>query len=186
MISATITQVDNNISCDRSFESTSVEIFHLGHVGVVDDIVVIVVEQVVIITEGSRIVTFQVDVTAVSRIVRILLALSYFSNLIIISVGTISIRLANRALFATTEYLEGIAAIHVDGCRAPNFRLRTIATAKHVQGLTQHIVTLYVDDDTRMALGNSISSIIIDNGFTSDFLCYLVKDGVFTFAVDQR
>ena len=67
--------------------------------------------QVVIITEGSRIVAFQVDVATVSRIVRI--------RLIVIGVGTISIRPSDRSLLATTEYLEGIAAIHVDSCRAP-------------------------------------------------------------------
>ena len=57
----------------------------------------------------------------------------------------IAISFTDGALLAATKDLEGIAGIEVDGGGAPYLRLSTVATAKHVKCLTQHIHTLLVE-----------------------------------------
>ena len=115
---------------------------------------------------------FQIDVTAVFLVVGVF----QFSNCRIIGSMT------DSTLLATSEDLEGIASVEVDGGRAPNLRLLTIAAAKHVERLTQHVHTLFVEENTRTTLKNMIAILSIENGLTL-VLFYLVEDGISTFAV---
>ena len=81
-------------------------------------------------------------------------------------------------MFSTAKYLEGIAGFQVDGGRTPYLRLRTESSAKHVHCLAEYIITLRVEGNTRMTLGN--------RNFSCFVLLNLVEDGEFTLAVDYR
>ena len=124
----------------------------------------------------TLIISFQIDGTTVPRIVGAVLQFLCFRT---------SDALADGALLATTEYLEGISGIEVNGGRAPYFGLITVSTAKHVERLTEHVHALLVEDDTRASLLNLIAIVGVKDGLTF-VLFYLVEDAKLTFAVDCR
>ena len=84
-------------------------------------------------------IAFQVDIATIPWVVIV----DKFALLRVITDS-----LTNGSILTATEYLEDIAFIQIDGGTTPYLRFFTIATAKHVQCLTQHIHTLFVEDDT--------------------------------------
>ena len=63
---------------------------------------------------------------------------------------------ADGAFLATTEYLEHIAAIEVDGGRTPYLGVHTLTTTKHVECLTQHVHSLLGKEDAAVSLSDVI------------------------------
>ena len=83
----------------------------------------------------------------------------------------------NGSVLTAAEYLEDIAFIQIDGGTTPYLRFFTIATAKYVERLTQHVHTLLIKNHTRFTLKDVIAIVTIENSF-SFVLFNFVKDGV--------
>ena len=99
--------------------------------------------------------------------------------------GCVSHTLTDGTHLSAAKNLEGIAGLEVDGGAAPDLRVLTIATTKDIEGLAQHIHTLFVENHTRMALLDGIAAVAIEQSLTF-FLFYLVEDGLVALAVYQR
>ena len=70
--------------------------------------------------------TFQIDVTAVARVIGVF---KLFSRCIISSI-------TDRTILATTKHLEYVTLVDIDSGTAPYLRVATITATKHVEGLT--------------------------------------------------
>ena len=92
--------------------------------------------------------------------------------------------LTNSSVLTTTEDLEDITIVHVDGCASPNLRLCTIAATKDIKRLTQHVHTLLVENDARVTLQDIVIIVTIQNGLTF-VLFHLVEDGIRSLAVNN-
>ena len=88
---------------------------------------------------NTFIIAFQVDIATIPWVVIV----DKFALLRVMA-GSFT----NGSVLTATEYLEDIAFIKIDGGTTPYLRFLTIATAKHVERLTQHVHTLLVKDDT--------------------------------------
>ena len=142
-----VIQVNGRVTTNRSQEATAIDKLSLGH------------KRIIVFaalgTWNIRVV--QIDSSAIGSIVaRVLQFLC----------RRIAHTLTDSTFFTTSEYLEGIAGIQVDGGRAPYLRILTIATTKHIERLTQHIHTLLVKDDARVTLCDDKTLVAIKHSLT--------------------
>ena len=124
---------------------------------------------------NTFIIAFQVDIATVPWVV----CVDKFALLRVIG------GITNGSILTATEYLEDIAFIKIDGGTTPYLRFLTIATAKHVECLTQHVHTLLIKNHTRFTLKDVIAIVTIENSF-SFVLLYLIEDGKLALAVNNR
>ena len=162
---STVAEVDVGAAVDKSLETTAIDELSLSHL-------LTVALSIPCHASDSAV---HIDVGAVLRI-------------IVSRVGIA--RIADRSQLTAAEYLEGIAAVEVDGGGAPDFGRLTIATAENIECGTQHVHTLLVEDDTGVTFGNrilvflTIDTIMVELGLTL-VLFHLVEDGEVALAVYQ-
>ena len=152
---AALAQVDDGIAADGTLEAAAVDELRLGHV-----------LAAVGLLRHTNLRTFHVHGAGVGIAVGIRLAVEVIGPILIGPIGPISpigligpigpIGLSNNPLCAAAEYLEGIAAVQVDGGRTPYLGVLTIAAAEHAEGLAKHVHTLLTQDDARLALGDVV------------------------------
>ena len=135
-----VAQIDMCVTTDWSFECTSIDKFCLGNVLVVCSI-----------SGNTFIQAVQVDVSA---------------ETLIILICSVALLHADGTMFTTTEYLEHVTVGMVNGGAAPYLGVHTIATAKHVECLTQHVHSLFVKYDTGVTRCNIIAVACVQLGFT--------------------
>ena len=162
---STVAEVDVGAAVDKSLETTAIDELSLSHL-------LTVALSIPCHASDSSV---QIDVGAVLRI-------------IVSRVGIA--RIADRSQLTAAEYLEGIAAVEVDGGGAPDLGGLTIATAEDIECGTQHVHTLLVEDDTGVTFGNrilvflTVDTIMVGLGLTL-VLFHLVEDGEVALAVYQ-
>ena len=110
--------------------------------------------------------TIQIDIGAVSCIVGVL----YLSCFLII------VTVTDTAFFATSKYLEHIAAIEVNGGRAPYLGVHTLTATKHIERLTQYVHTLLGKDDAAVSLSDVILVVAVELVFTFIILSHFVEE----------
>ena len=94
-------------------------------------------------------------------------------------------RLTDNTFLTATKDLEHIAFLQIDGGMSPNLRVLTIATGKQVQGRTEYIHTLLVEDDARTTLQDFIVFMAIKGSLALGILCHRIKHAILTIAVNQ-
>ena len=149
-----LAQINIGITCYRTKEGTTIHKFALCHF-----------VTAIILLGDTIVIALQVNITAVTGIVGIVIAFEYvvvvlrrfFCWIIFCDSSTCFLqRLTDDASLTATEDLEHIALVQVDSRATPYSGILTIAATKHVERLTQHIHTLLSKDDTRVTLGNGI------------------------------
>ena len=137
-----VAEVDMGITGNQSFIGTTIEILTLGHV-----------LAIAIGTAGHTGDTaFQVDIGTVFLVVFV----RQIMNCRVIRIRLVTLGITNGTLLATTENLERIALVQVDGCTTPDLGVTTITTTEHTKRSDKRINTLLREDDTRIALRNGI------------------------------
>jgi len=167
-----VIQVNGRVTTNRSQEATAIDKLSLSHKRIV-----------VFATLGTcyRWVV-QVDSSAIFSV-----SLAVVTGVLQLTCRAIAYTLTDSTFLTTTEYLEGIASIQVDGGRTPNLGILTITTAKHVERLTQHIHTLLVKNDTRVTLCDDKTLVAIKHSLTGLVVrLYLIENIVNTCTVDKR
>ena len=91
--------------------------------------------------------------------------------------------LTDGAFLTTTEYLEGVAAIQVNGNRTPYLGFYTLTASEYVECLTKHIHTLLGKDYATATLQDMILVVAIELILTSLVLLHSVEESA---AVNDR
>ena len=159
-----IVQVNIRITGYQAFESTTVEILTLGHVRTI--------ALGTLCNTRETGIAIQVDIGAVILIVFVPESPRCGSIMCIC--------LTNSTLFTTTEDLEGVALVQVDGRTAPDLRVATIATTEYIQGRDKAVGTLLRKDHACISLRDGI---IIRLFLCS--ICIIVVDVVISFLVSD-
>ena len=154
-----LTQIDDGVADYRSEETATIDELSLSHV--------LIMVCLLRHTGGN---THQVDVTTVFRIV-----FEQFTVKGVCTVRRVECAIGSRrvtywltddAFLATTEDLEGIASLQVDGGTAPNLGILTMPASKHVQCLSEHVHTLLVEDNAGTSLGDYVVVGFVQDGLT--------------------
>ena len=153
----TVVQGYMGISRYQTFESTTVEILTLGHV--------FAVARGAACHTGET--TVQIDIGAIFRVILV----SQIMNRRVVRIWLVTDGIADSALLTTTENLEGVALVQVDGRTTPDLRVTTIAATEDIQGQAEAIRTLLRENHTRIALRDGIIIILFLCG-----ICILVVD----------
>ena len=88
-------------------------------------------------------------------------------------------------MLTTAKDLEHIAPVQVDSGAPPYLGVLTIATGKQVQGSTEHIHTLLVEDDSRTACSNVIVFVSIEDSLAHQVLFHRVEHAIRALTIDK-
>ena len=97
----------------------------------------------------------QVDACAIFRIIAVCQVVFKFSCI------RISGSLTDSTEFATSEDLENIAFLDIDGCAAPDFRILTITATEKTECGSENVHAVLIEDYTTVSSDNLIILLII-------------------------
>ena len=140
-----VTQVDDSVATDRTLKAATINKLSSRHVVVVTRC----------IASHTRVVTLHIDG---ARIFGVILKCLAVEGIVIASA---IIGFADDSLLTTTEDLEGVAGIKINGHIAPYLGVLTIASAKDIERRTEYVHTLFIEDDTRNACHDVIIFVLV-------------------------
>ncbi len=140
-----VTQVDDSVATDRTLKATAINKLCCRHV--------IIVTRC--IAGHTRVVTLHIDG---ARIFGVILKCLAVEGIVIASA---IIGFADDSLLTTTEDLEGVAGIKINGHIAPYLGVLTIASAKDIECRTEYVHALFIEDDTRNTCCDMIIFVLV-------------------------
>ena len=173
---AALAQVDNGVARDGAEEAAAVHKLTLGHVF-----------AAVGSLRHTGLRAAKVHIATIFRVILVLTAIESVLTICTVDVvvgGRDDLRLADDALLAAAEYLEGVAAVQVDDRRTPYLGVLTLAAAEDVEGRTKHVHTLLAQDDAGAPLRDVVVGLARLGGAVEAFLLaqfvtlYLIEEHV--------
>ena len=176
---AALAQVDNGVARDGAEEAAAVHKLTLGHVF-----------AAVGSLRHTGLRAAKVHVAAVGRVfliepvVEVVFAFAFFPDVVVLLLPCVGLSLADDALLAAAEYLEGVAAVQVDDRRSPDLGVLTLAAAEDVEGRAEHVHTLLAQDDAGATLRDVVVGLARLGGAVEAFLLaqlvtlYLIEEHV--------